>query len=534
MKILINWVGAGLLALGALACNRQPAQTQATAPLPQADSVPPGYGSLPTLVADTLETDSLGRAFHLALGTMMANVRAARPNVQGMAAPGTPVLYAGIDYYGPWTRDASVSIWNGAGLLLPDVSQNTLLSLLDTSGGQQPQVGGQYWDRVLWIIAAWQQYLYNGDNDQLKRYYEIGARTMRAMEEAEYNDSLGLFRGPAVYGDGISAYPDLYTQTGIYTGSEWVSDITKWAHVDQNASLKSAKGFGLPMMALSTNCVYYQAYKSLHLMAEQLGRTADADYNGKAQALRSAIDRHFWMPDKNGYRYLIDKNAPSDRQEGMGYAFALLFDVATTQKAQTLLNSVYVSPAGIPCVYPTFERYAKLEPAGSYGRHSGTVWGQIKGLWGHAALRAGSNKLFMLELNSHMRMALRDGQFYELYHPQSGLPYGGWQEDNSGRISFWQSAKVQTWSATGFIRMVFFGLLGMEFKPDGLYLDPNFPKEWPHFELANLRYRNALISVKVIGKGKSVKRLSLNGQPATRAFVPSTARGRYDWEIELQ
>ena len=74
--------------------------------------------------------------------------------------------------------------------------------------------------------------------------------TLLDLEQNEFDPELGLFRGGAVYGDGISAYPPLYTHTGTYTGREWVSTITKW--VSENPDLRARQGFGLPMHAFST------------------------------------------------------------------------------------------------------------------------------------------------------------------------------------------------------------------------------------------------------------------------------------------
>ena len=66
-----------------------------------------------------------------------------------------------------------------------------------------------------------------------------------------------------------------------------------------------------------------------------------------------------------------------------------------------------------------------------------------------------------------------DGIFYEIYHSVTGVPDGGWQV---GR--HWDSCIHQTWSATGYLRMVFYGLFGLDFQPDGLRLRPTLPPGW--------------------------------------------------------
>lgn len=60
----------------------------------------------------------------------------------------------GAGYDTPWTRDAAINVWNGAGLIWLEVSRNTLLSVLERKAGKLV-IGGQYWDAIIWATDAW-------------------------------------------------------------------------------------------------------------------------------------------------------------------------------------------------------------------------------------------------------------------------------------------------------------------------------------------------------------------------------------------
>ena len=115
------------------------------------------------------------------------------------------------------------------------------------------------------------------------------------------------------------------------------------------------------MSVLSTNCLYYAAYRIAHRLS------GEAQYARKAEALRQSINQAFWDEDRGTYRYLVDPWGGCDYQESMGLSFAILFGVADARMAESIIEHTVITPNGIPCVYPSFERYL---PYG-LGRHSG-------------------------------------------------------------------------------------------------------------------------------------------------------------------
>lgn len=476
----------------------------------------------PALKSNNNEVDTLESVFHIAMGDIFSNLRI---KSSPLHKEEETLLFAGLDYYGPWTRDASISCWNGVGLFLPEICMRTMISNLDTTKRGEYFITGQYWDKIIWSVGAWNLYLYTGNTDFLKISYNATINTLKELEKNEFDSSYFLFRGPAVYGDGIAAYPDIYTHTGKYEGGEWISTITKW--VEANPDKKAKKGFGMPMFALSTNCIYYETYAILSKMEKELGIKENPIWNSNAEKMKIAINTHFWDKEKKRYNYLVDPFGGCQYQEGMGISYAILFGIADEEKSKLILENTHVSPYGIECVYPSFPRYKN-----GYGRHSGVIWSHIQGFWAHAASLYKNEKRFTTEFNAMTLFAWRDKQFREIYHPETGLSYGGLQETNNGKIEEWKSTERQTWSATAYLRMVFNGLFGMHINEKGITFDPFVPYEFENLRLFNIHYRKTILTIYIKGKGSEIKSCLINGKEST-PFISSNSEGKYKIEIEL-
>ena len=441
------------------------------------------HGPARRLILPRLRTSSpeVDRAFELALADLSRSIQ---PFRDGLLERDEPVFLAGESYRTPWTRDAAINVWNGGGFLEPEVARNTLLSVLERRDGEV-RIGGEYWDAVVWAPGAWSLFLATGDRDFLALALEATRNTLAHRERTELDAELGLFRGAAVYGDGISAYPDAYAEAGHHNVMGW-RDLTPAA--------LAAPGEGLPMHALSTNCAYVHAYELAGAMAAELGVVPDPAWSARVAALRAAIDRCFWLPERGHYRYLVDPGGNSDVQEGFGHAFAILFGIADAEQRESILRVQHVAPAGLPCLWPPFDRYVR---DGHVGRHSGTVWPPIQAFWAEAAARAGRGDLVGHELAALARHAVRDGQFFELYHPESGLPYGGLQERAGAGVELWEPVAHQTWSATGFLRIVLAAVVGMRLEPGGVHFEPLLPPGLDELELTGLPYRALTLDVRV-------------------------------------
>lgn len=414
--------------------------------------------------------------------------------------------------YGTWTRDSSINAWNAASLLMPEVTRWTLWHQTElTPNG--PEVGGQYWDKVIWIIAAYDYVQVTGDKEFLESAYGVAQRTLAEMRASELDVHSGLYRGPAAYGDGVAAYPDppFNDEHG-----DNVLDYTEGANLE----------------TLSTNCVYYGAYRLAAAMGRQLGAPQEeiAALESEAVHLRSAIRSTLWLPGINRFAYFRDgSGAINPTQEALGEALAILLGVADPSQARAMIRHATLTPWGIPCTWQPYNRY--LDPDKRvFGRHNGTIWPFINAFWATAAASTGESAAFAREFLDITNLAIRSADFREIYHPYTGAPYGGFQANKT-----WDSIQHQTWSATGYLRMVYRGIFGMRFEDRGLRLQPLVPQSLgiETAILRGLQYRDAELTLRVVGTGSRILRCTLDGVPQQDAFLPATLAGKHEMTIVL-
>ena len=460
---------------------------------------------------------AINRAYRIAMGDLLGNVRMFQ---DGLLDAPQPVLLAGLDYDTPWTRDASINVWNGLGLFWSGAARNTLLAVLERRQDGL-YIGGQYWDAMIWSIGAWTFYLHTGDRDFLSLAFEAVKNSLVHFERNEFDEQVGLFRGPAVYGDGVAAYPDRYSPGGTSSILDWVK---------ANPEKKAQKGFGIPMKSLSTNCVYAQAHRIAGLMARECGDDSGSVYSERADELAGRVREHFWNPSLGSFNYLFDSEEVCDHQEGLGHAFAILFRIADDGQSASVLSRQHVTDFGIPCVWPTFPRYSEL---GGYGRHSGTVWPFISGFWGEAALSQGRADLFAREFSTLTENINRSGQCAEIYHPDTGEVYGGLQENGSGPHGMdWISCTRQSWTASAYVRMLLGGLFGLRFSAEGINFSPYLAASVDGAEIRGIRYRNCEMNLSVEGRGGRIVEFQRNGAQ-TSPFIAADSHGEQRIRILL-
>jgi glycogen debranching enzyme len=420
-----------------------------------------------------------------------------------------PVLLAGLGYPTPWTRDASINAWNGLSILSPQVARNTLLAVVETTP-EGPRVIGrdQYWDSVVWAAGAWRHYLVTGDREFLALALEALTRSLAYYEATEFDGADGLFRGPG-WSDGVSGYPAEYAAT------DGASGIQAWPklHPDQ----ASRPGFGIPMKALSTNCLYYNAYRTVEAMRRELGLTENAAFGRKADRLKEAINTSLWSDARRHYLFLTGPFGTSGHQEALGHAYAILFGIAGERRAGLVFEQQHVAPAGVPSLWPNLDRYRGPDGKG-FARHAGTVWPQIQGMWAQAAADARLDRVFGHELFQLARHAVRDRQFAEIYHPLTGEIYGGWQESR-GKMVLWESQPRQSWAASAYVRMVLHGLAGIAVSPEGVRFAPCVPAGVSEVRLSNVRLRGGRIDLEIRGTGTRVARLEVDGRERPAEWV---------------
>lgn len=466
----------------------------------------------------------VNRAVRIMFADLIGNIQ---PFQAGLLTQPEWVILAGLDYGRPWTRDAAINTWNGMGLLFPEVAKNTLISTLEMEDGEV-QIGGQYWDAIIWSIGAWWFYLYTGDKDFLKLAHQATINTLRYFENTEFNLQYGLFHGPACYGDGVSAYPERYAP------DPHDSSILSWPAL--RPAVRSEFGYGIPMMALSTNLLYAEVYQLVDLMAQELGLGGHIDEYEKSLLLQEAINGQLWNDERKQFDYFIDPAGRCHHQESLGLSLALLFKMVSPEQEEAILSNTVVTEMGIPCVWPTFERYESPD-GNSFGRHSGCIWPHIQGFWGTAAARLRQPELLYHEFDQMTRFVNRDGQFAELYHPLTGEIYGGVQEGGepfvSGPLGRWASCMRQSWSASAYLRMLLHGIIGMQFEVDGIHFAPNLYHWLENVQFKGIPYRDQVLDIHVYGSGSMIRSFKINGEIIEDPFLPAEGNGHQSIEIYM-
>lgn len=106
--------------------------------------------------------------------------------------------------------------------------------------------------------------------------------------------------------------------------------------------------------------------------------------------------------------------------------------------------------------------------------------------------------------------------------------------------SFPEERRRQLWSDTGYLGMVYKGMLGMNFQPDGIEFSPskengkNTGLEMDKtISLLNVKYRKAILDIHVTGFGNKVTSFKLNGEVREVPMVDAFITGRQLVEIEV-
>ncbi len=470
--------------------------------------------------ADAGAQATLGAAYTRALANVLdVNTVTFDPAVYNrsglMTTSPQTFIRAGGGYPQPWTRDASINSWNAGSLLEPKVAANTLwAAVVRQSNGQLiVQQDNQQWDQVIWATGAWNHYLVTGDRAFLDNAYQTTANTLTLRRGQNYNATYGLFQGPGMFNDGISGYPappaDATESHGGFVG-DYPATAT--------------------MMTLSTNAIYYSAYRSAAQMASVLGRPASevSALTSAADSLKAKINQYLWNAGRGTYAYFVHNGdsmsgTVDQTEEGTGLSLAILTGIADAGQAQSILRTTHLQPYGIVDTYPTFARYSADRP----GRHNVSIWPMVAGYWADAAAQTGDQTRFASSLQTLARLANTSGGFYEVYNAQTGVPDGGWQTGGH-----WGGLADQTWSATAYLRMVHNDLFGLRFGVDGLSFQPTLPAGWGDVTLAGVPYRGATLTVALHGAGNVVSAFKLDGT-SQAASLPATLTGAHTVDITL-
>ena len=447
-----------------------------------------------------LETpnEDLVKAWKMALHTLLEISTVECPmeeyNKTGMleAEPGL-MIRAGGGYPTPWTRDAAINTMNAACFLEPEVAKNTLWAVCERVEDKLCfQMDKQSWDKIVWATGAWYYYCATGDLEFLKDAYETVKNSLEIMEETQFNSQYGLFTGGSFFNDGITGYPKRLHEEG------------------NRASFVKRHPDTAGIMTLSTNCLYYNAYQILAEIVKLIQKDEEKapEYLAKAKAMKEAINKWLWSDSLGRYGYFIYPDGELDpSQEGCGLSFAVLYGLCDSEKAASILENMEISDLGLVSIWPPFEGISSVEmPL----RHNNLIWPFVNGFFADMAAKCGRADILKSELMNLTKLALASEGFYEIYNSTTGIPDGGWQIG-----IHWESIADQTWSATGFIRMIVYALFGVNIEKNGICFTPCMPTDMDKISLKGLRVRDVEMDLVLQAKDEKGARILINGQPKT-------------------
>lgn len=460
----------------------------------------------------TCANEAITKAYHLALHNLLeintVDCPAETYNRTGLLDETLgKMIRAGAEYDTPWTRDAAVNTMNAACFIIPRIAKNTLWAVCERSEGELFfQLDNQNWDKIIWATGAWAYYLATGEKEFMALAYETITNSLAVLENTQFNPVYGLFTGGSFFNDGITGYPADVHEEG--NDSSFVGDHPAAQHI----------------MTLSTNCLYYHAYCILEEMAKILGKEYK-DFARKGGALKQAIHTHLWDDLRSTYAYFLYPDGRKDTsQEGCGLSFAALYGVCEKDKAAAMLDACVTSEHGLVSIWPPFEGISSIEKP---LRHNNLIWPVVNGFYTQAAAKCGLVSVVEKELTALVGLVEQGGgRFNEIYDSVTGETTGGWQ---CNRI--WDSILDQTWSATGYIGSLIYGVCGITLDARGISFHPCVPAGLGDVSLKQLKLRDLTLDMTIKGCGARIAKILIDGQTMDRLAFDQA--GHHTVQIEM-
>lgn len=403
-------------------------------------------------------------------------------------------LRTGKEWPGVWTRDVSYSIILSMAMLQPEVSRISLEHKISPNGTIIQDTGsGGAWpvssDRQIWGIAAFEVYKATGDLNWLRRAYPIMKKSLEDDYATIYDRETGLVRGETSFIDWREqSYPRWMQTADIYQSE-----------------------------ALGTSVVHAQAWKILAEMATILGHNADArTYAARAEKMAQAINDELWLNDKGYYgMYLYgrDNLIMNPRAETLGESLAILYDVASPERAKLITEKNPVTPFGPAIFIP------QIADMPAY--HNNALWPFVASYWTLANAKAANSRGVMLGLGSVFRPAALFATNKENFNL------------DNGDITTELNSSNMLWSLSGNLALTMKMLFGITPETDGISFKPFIPKQLDdHRLLTGLRYRDIVLNISIEGYGNRISKFFLNGK-AHIPFIPADLKGEQEIKIVM-
>lgn len=404
-------------------------------------------------------------------------------------------LRTGKEWAGVWTRDVSYSILLSMAYLQPEASMISLMKKVDPLGRIIQDTGsGGAWpvstDREIWAVAAYEVYKVTGSREWLEYIYPIIRRSLETDASTVYDDGTGLVRGETSFID--------------------------WREQSHPRWMQTADVYNT--QTLSTSVVHAQAWQVLSAIAQELGHKEVAKQaREQADKIIAGINDQLWLEDAGLYAMYLygrDNLILNPRAETLGESLAIMWDVASPERARKITESNPTTPFGAAIFYP------QIADMPAY--HNNSLWPWVGAWWGLANAKAGNEQGVMEAIGSVFRPAALFCTNKENFNL------------DNGDIATELNSSNMLWCLSGNLALTHRILFGISFEHDGLSFKPFVPKALAaERSLDNFHYRDAVLDITISGYGSEIKSFKVNGKEQAPFIPAKKAKGTLKVEIVM-
>lgn len=382
-------------------------------------------------------------------------------------------LRTGREWAGVWTRDVSYSILLSMAYMQTEASKISLMKKVNVNGVIIQDTGsGGAWpvssDREIWALAAFEIYKVTGEKSWLDYIYPIIKKSL-ADDSLTVATDCGLVKGETSFIDWREQSYPRWMQTADIYHSE----------------------------ALGTSVVHAQAHCVLAEIARLLGhKDVEKEASATARKIADGINKYLWMPEKGYYamyRYGRNFLIINPRAETLGESLAIIYDIASPERARSITENNPTTPFGTAIFYP---QIADMPPY-----HNNSLWPWVGAYWAIANAKVHNEPGTLEAIGAVFRPAALFATNKENF-----------VLDN-GDIATELNSSNMLWCLAGNIAITHKILFGINFLIDGIEFNPFVPEALNGTRtLKGFKYRNATLDITVNGYGDKIKSFSLNGK----------------------
>ena len=404
-------------------------------------------------------------------------------------------LRTGKEWAGVWTRDVSYSILLSMAYMQPEASMISLMKKVDPTGRIIQDTGsGGAWpvstDRQIWCVAAWEVYKVTGSRQWLEYIYPVMKKSLETDRISFYDTETGLVKGETSFIDWREQSHPRWMQCADIYNSE----------------------------TLSTSVVHSKAWSVLGEAATILKdkKTADDAFK-ESKRISDAINRNLWMKDKGYYAMYLygrDNLIVNPRAETLGESLAILWNIASPERAVSITENNPTTPFGAPVFYP----YIADIP--SY--HNKSLWPWVGAWWALANAKAKNEEGVVLAIANVFRPAALFCTNKENYNIENG------------DIATELNSSNMLWCLSGNIALTHKILFGIDYRTDGLAFQPFVPTVLGATRtLRNFSYRGGVLDITISGSGDKIRSFRVNGKEQQPFISADKVKGKMVVEIVM-